>query len=133
MQDNGWDNDNVIGDNFIKYIRHSYDDISKQKDMYYNSYKSTKVDEQKMIDDVFKTIMAKEYKTRLVNKREESSIKCKVDGCTNHSDQGQFEGEVCKPCYMFLCELNNFILQKKRQHRCAALNTFKLLTEDYMS
>lgn len=28
--------------------------------------------------------------------------KCVVKGCSNHSDEGEFVGEFCRPCYTML-------------------------------
>jgi hypothetical protein len=28
--------------------------------------------------------------------------KCIVHGCTNHEDQGSFEGDMCSPCYRII-------------------------------
>ena len=33
-----------------------------------------------------------------------SRKKCIVKGCTNHSDEGLFHGEMCMPCYKMITE-----------------------------
>ena len=30
------------------------------------------------------------------------SINCLIPGCTNRSNEGNFVGEVCRPCYEYL-------------------------------
>lgn len=32
----------------------------------------------------------------------ESDKKCIVAGCVNHTSQGPFVGDLCKPCYKYL-------------------------------
>lgn len=35
---------------------------------------------------------------------ETETRKCIVDGCQNHTDQGQFIGDLCFPCYHMVTE-----------------------------
>lgn len=46
----------------------------------------------------------KKRKTNTMSKKQKKRVRCAIPGCQNHSDQGQFVGPVCGPCYHFVFE-----------------------------
>lgn len=110
-----------------KYIRYISNELKKEKDHYYiNNIDNDDTHE------LLKHFLKIADEVNLKNSESETRIKCKVDGCENHNDQGVFEGEVCKPCYLFLKDMDEYIKTRSRQYRCSALNLMKLLVNDYM-
>lgn len=53
--------------------------------------------------------------------------KCAVQGCTNYSNQGQFKGSFCMPCYTFLTTLKG---QSSQAYRNYSLRNSLLLQVD---
>jgi hypothetical protein len=48
---------------------------------------------------------------------EEKNMKCYIYGCENNSEQGNFVGNLCAPCYYYLYENKGKHSQAERNER----------------
>ena len=69
------------------------------------------------------------------------SIKCLIPGCGNHSDEGNFVGEVCRPCYDYLKykkgkdsqAYRNYLLFFRRQRKITLLKKALQVSQSFIS
>ena len=54
---------------------------------------------------------------RIIEGQSSARIKCAVEGCENHSDEGLFRGLLCNPCHSFIAGDKKVFSQAYRNAR----------------